>query len=399
MKLVNKLMGNGKNANANGGAGRKTANSANDLTSGALDTLGCVVRTMGEQSFALDDEANLEAFQETCEELACHVENGAAVSAMDIAQTQDGSRQWAQVRRFYIDRRTNEKEYVTNRLGDYRGIVEDLVQGLKHVGERDQDTEDAVRENLTVVENAVDNGALPEIKAAVSKTIDNVTETFARQKEDYEKKINELNDRMSNLREDLVQAQEKMQRDSLTDTYNRGAFDSAITRSLNMHFILNQPVTLAMIDLDNFKSINDTYGHGAGDEVLRAVGESLARSFIRKSDLVARYGGDEFAVILSDTTANNALPAIKRFMQYMESVRIPYAGEDVKVSCSVGYTEIHDDDSVDSLVHRADKALYASKAAGRNCYHYMDPDSAEAHADINAAANDVATMKVASADA
>ena len=157
-----------------------------------------------------------------------------------------------------------------------------------------------------------------------------------------------------------------MKRDALTDAYNRGAFDLAISQSLNMHFILNQPVTLLMIDIDKFKYINDTFGHAAGDEVLRGIGEALARSFIRKGDIVARYGGDEFAVILNDTTAGNCENIVERFLSAVQDVQVPYAPEDTRITCSIGYTEIHSDDTVESLINRADKALYAAKKNGRN---------------------------------
>ena len=171
---------------------------------------------------------------------------------------------------------------------------------------------------------------------------------------------------MSSLRQDLVAAHEEMKRDALTDAYNRGAFDSAIGQSLNMHFILNQPVTLLLIDIDNFKHINDTFGHAAGDEVLRGIGEALARSFIRKSDIVARYGGDEFAVILNDTTAKNCENIVDRFLSAVRNVQVPYAPEDTRITCSIGYTEVHTDDTVESLINRADKALYAAKKNGRD---------------------------------
>ncbi|MDJ0939372.1 MAG: GGDEF domain-containing protein, partial [Woeseiaceae bacterium] len=319
----------------------------------------------------LEKDIDPTVFPDMCKEFSCHVENGAGVPSFDIPQSADGSREWAQVRRFFADRRKAEKTFVTERLHDYRGVVEDLVSGLRVIGERDQSTEHSVKASLNMIEDAVGTGVLPEIRKALSQTISQVTQTFAEQKAQYEQQLAELNDRMSNLRQDLVAAREEMKRDALTDAYNRGAFDAGIAQSLNMHFILNQPVTLVMIDLDNFKSINDTYGHAAGDEVLRSVGESLARAFIRKSDLVARYGGDEFAVILNDTSAENATNVIERFLKYVQDVRIPYASEDTVVSCSAGYTEIHESDTVETLVHRADRALYQAKAAGRNAARYL----------------------------
>ena len=372
MSLVSKIFGNG----ARSDAAEKAPVSRPDLTDGALDTLSMVIRVMGDEAFPLEKDIDPLVFPEMCREFSCHVENGAAVPSFDIPASGDGSREWAQVRRFFADRRKAEKEFVTERMHDYRGVVEDLVAGLRTIGERDQVTESDVKACLDSIKDAVGTGVLPEIKAALSQTVNKVNETFAEQKRQYEKQLAELNDRMSNLRQDLVAAREEMKRDALTDAYNRGAFDTAIAQSLNMHFILNQPVTLILVDLDHFKDINDTFGHAAGDEVLRAVSECLERSFIRKSDLVARYGGDEFAVILNDTTATNAGQVVDRFLKLVDEVRVPYAPDDTRISCSAGYTEIHVDDTVESLIQRADRGLYKAKKAGRNraCF---EPPAAE----------------------
>ncbi|MDX1515262.1 MAG: GGDEF domain-containing protein [Woeseiaceae bacterium] len=339
---------------------------ASDLTDGALDTLSTVLRVMGDESFPLENDIDAAVFPTVCREFSCHVENGAAVPSHDIPPSDSGARQWAHVRRFFADRRKAEKAFVTGRLQDYRGVVEDLVAGLRSIGERDQVTESDVRECLEQIEDAVSTGVLPEIREALTRTVQRVNDTFAEQKRQYEAQLAELNDRMSNLRQDLVAAREEMKRDALTDAYNRGAFDAAIAQSLNMHFILNQPVTLILIDLDNFKTINDSCGHAAGDEVLRSVGECLARSFIRKNDFVARYGGDEFAVILNDTSADNAHQVVNRFIAGIEDVKVPYADGERSVTCSAGYTEIHASDTIESLIQRADRGLYKAKGAGRN---------------------------------
>jgi len=363
MRLMTRLMG----AATGGGEDASDQPAAFDaVTDGALDTLGSVIRVMGDESFPLEYEADTAIFGEVCSQFAGHVENGAAVPAFDIAQSPDGAREWTQVRRFFTDRRHAEKTFVTERLYNYRGVVEDLVAGLREIGQRDQATEGRIRESLNAVESAVGTGALPEIKKAIARTIRQVTDTFAEQKKNYEAQLGELNRRMSSLRQDLVAAREEMKRDALTDAYNRVGFDQAIEQSLNMHFILNQPVTLVMIDLDNFKQVNDRYGHAAGDEVLRALGECLARAFIRKGDMVARYGGDEFAVILNDTSAENSARLIERFLHSANEIRVSGAEAAAPVSCSAGYTQIHASDTVSSLIERADRALYQAKAAGRN---------------------------------
>lgn len=363
MSLVSKLLGSGGSAPKGPGT---TEGSSSSLADGALDTLSTVLKVMGDESFPLESDIDESIFPTMCREFSCHVENGAGVPSFDIPQSLDGARQWGHVRRFFADRRKAEKRFVIERLSDYRGVVEDLVSGLRVIGERDQTTEDSVKQSLNRIEDAVSTGVLPEIRKALEQTVRKVNDTFAEQKRQYEARLSELNDRMSSLRQDLVAAHEEMKRDALTDAYNRGAFDAAIKQTVNMRFILGQPATLVMIDLDKFKDINDSFGHAAGDDVLRAVGECLARAFIRKSDIVARYGGDEFAVILNDTTAENARQVVDRFLAQMDDVRVPYADGETRVSCSAGYTEVHDSDSVESLIIRADRALYKAKAAGRN---------------------------------
>ena len=363
MRLVTKIIGN-KSGDGDDSEGSKRG--YDTLADGALDTLGTLLRVLGEESFTLDSEPDATAFRAECEQFARHVENGAAVPAFEITQSPDGTREWSRVRRFFADRRRAERSFVAEKLGSYRDVVEDLLIGLRQIGDRDLDTESQVQEALLSVEEAVSRGRIDDIKTALTKTVEQVTETFARQKQAYEDQLGELNDRLSNLRQDLTAAREEMQRDALTDAYNRGAFDKAIEQSRNLHLVLNQPVTLVMIDLDNFKQVNDTHGHAAGDKVLRAVSECLARAFIRRGDLVARYGGDEFAVILNDTSAGHSTRLIERFLQQVSEIEISSGASFVPVSCSAGYTEIHQDDTVESLIERADRALYDAKAGGRN---------------------------------
>ncbi len=361
MDLVSKILGSRSSSPE-----KKTTVTIDSIADGALDTLGSVIRVMGDESFPLEKDIDPAVFPAICSEFARHVENGAAVPSFDIPQSADGSREWGRVRRFFADRRHAEKSFVTERLQDYRGVVDDLVKGLRDIGHRDQSTETSILKSLNSIEDAVATGVLPRIKSALTQTVSQINETFAEQKKEYEQQLHELNERMSSLRQDLVAAREEMKRDALTDAYNRGAFDAAITQSLNMHFILQQPVTLVMVDVDNFKQINDNYGHSAGDEVLRAVGDCLARSFIRKSDFVARYGGDEFAIILTDTPAQFCGKLMHRFLEHARQIRVPSAPGETLVTCSAGYTEIADADTVETLLKRADKALYRAKADGRD---------------------------------
>lgn len=370
MSLVSKLTGQQRDKEAHG---HSQPHDARELADGALDTLGAIIRVMGEESFPIDHDEASNSFLLDCAEFVRHIENGAAVPNHGIRRSRSGSRNWSQLQRFFVDRRRSENAFVTSRLGDYRDIVDELIGGLREIGERDQVTQTSVMESLASIESALNKGVIPEIRDRLKATIHEVNEVFAQQKRDYEARIDELNKRMSGLSQDLIAAREEMKRDSLTDAYNRGAFDSGIEQSVNLHFMSNQPVTLILIDLDNFKSINDTYGHTTGDEVLRSVSECLNRTFVRKGDLVARFGGDEFAVILNDTSAKHSTVLIKRFMKLVRQIDIPGIDAGERLTCSAGFTEIAAGDSVSSLLERADLALYRAKSDGRNLASFEAP--------------------------
>ncbi len=340
------------------------------LTDGALDTLSSVIRTMGTEAFPLDTDPDPAMFTAECAEFVRHIENGAAVPSFDIPQSEDGKREWPQLRAFFKDRRRAEKNYVIERIGNYREVVEELVASLRRIGERDKETESRVTQSLMQIERAVRSGEIQNIRSALRDTMESVTSTFEAQRQAYEEQLGELNERMTCLRQDLVAAREEMKRDPLTDAYNRGAFDSALDQSLNMHYVLQQPATLVLIDLDKFKEINDGRGHTVGDKVLQAIGECLARAFIRRNDFVARYGGDEFAVILSDTNHANAKRVIERFVESVSRLVIQADPEPVQLTCSVGYTELTAEDTAETAIARADVGLYAVKSRGGNGAEY-----------------------------
>jgi diguanylate cyclase (GGDEF)-like protein/PAS domain S-box-containing protein len=149
--------------------------------------------------------------------------------------------------------------------------------------------------------------------------------------------------------------------DSLTDLANRSLFGDQLARALAMRD--GRPVSLALIDLDDFKSVNDTLGHHAGDALLIAVAERLRRG-VRPQDLVARLGGDEFAVLLDGAGGANVEAIADRMLGILTEPLI-IDGHDLCVQASVGIAEAGPDDSVDLLMRHADLALYEAKGAGK----------------------------------
>jgi diguanylate cyclase len=119
-------------------------------------------------------------------------------------------------------------------------------------------------------------------------------------------------------------------------------------------------------DIDRFKSINDAYGHRAGDKVLRVIGQHLAQH-VRGTDFVARYGGEEFVMILVGTAAEQALVAADKIRMNIAKIGFHFRNKPVTVTASCGISMFRPDDTPDSVFDRADRALYRAKEAGRNC--------------------------------
>jgi diguanylate cyclase (GGDEF)-like protein len=128
-----------------------------------------------------------------------------------------------------------------------------------------------------------------------------------------------------------------------------------------------------MMDVDHFKAVNDTYGHGAGDQAL-AASTRYVMAHLRPYDKLFRYGGEEFLLSMPNTDATTGYEVVERVRQGLAALPIPYDGKaSLQITMSFGLVLLDPDVSVEQSIDRADKAMYAAKAAGRNCTRIWDP--------------------------
>jgi len=170
------------------------------------------------------------------------------------------------------------------------------------------------------------------------------------------------------LEQTLEHTQLLARTDSLTDLYNYRHFLEMASREFRASIRYQRLLTILMLDVDHFKRINDTFGHPAGDKVLVMVAQTTVAK-LRDVDLLARYGGDEFIILLPQTSAEQALPVAERILETVAALRIESDKGPLSVTLSIGIAEMSRepvDECVESIVQRADKALYLAKAEGRN---------------------------------
>jgi len=154
-------------------------------------------------------------------------------------------------------------------------------------------------------------------------------------------------------------------RDPLTGTGNRIAMDQTLEREVDMARRHTQPLSLLMLDIDHFKRINDSHGHAVGDEVLKAVADSI-KSQLRNVDMVFRFGGEEFLILLANTSREAAAMVGERLRYAAQAQDYFAAGTRIELTVSLGCATLLPGESVESLVRRADNALYVAKREGRN---------------------------------
>jgi two-component system chemotaxis family response regulator WspR len=174
--------------------------------------------------------------------------------------------------------------------------------------------------------------------------------------------------------QDLMESNLELQRltnvDGLTGLSNRRYFNEYIETEWRQAIRAKEPISLLMVDIDHFKQYNDTYGHLAGDEVLRTVAQTVMKSFRRPKDLAARFGGEEFVVILPQTAIGDLQMLADKVVSAVEALDLPHSastvGARVTISAGAATSIPRNGDSFFSLIEAADKALYEAKRTGRN---------------------------------
>ncbi len=337
----------------------------------ALDVLLTVIRLYGKHAFDTES-AEAREVEAACNDWATRLSLGAAREAgKDGAKKGSGAgaaRDWPGLLAFLREHRQSESEYVVRSLSNFREAVLCFSACLTKTLGEERATDGAIERRLDLLSRAVEVNDTSLIRSEAKQVVDLVRQSTAQRRKREAEQVWELGERLRELRQELSEARKRAELDPLTQLSNRAAFDSNLQHLASLGELLGEPPWLLICDLDNFKIINDTYGHPAGDEVLRQVSHALSRTFLRKQDFVCRYGGEEFAALLLDTTPAQMKLLVDRLMSAVRSLDIKHGSHLIRVTLSVGLTQLARGDTPASWLERADTALYRAKDAGRDRY-------------------------------
>ncbi|HLK40771.1 MAG TPA: GGDEF domain-containing protein [Polyangiaceae bacterium] len=334
----------------------------------ALDSVGALLHVLGKVSFDIGDQ-DADSIRRTFERWAQHVLVGAPLGERggEGPESSRGVRRdWGALRNFVASHRRREVAYVVKALTDLRKAAWAFIGAFARALGEDGQSDATVRAQLGRLEDAVRSNDTDALRREASSAIDLVGAAIEKRAERHRAQLGELASHIRNLSLELENAKKQGQMDAMTRIYNRACLDDYVARTSELCAVFTQPACLMMLDVDRFKQVNDVQGHAAGDEALKVVADRLVRLFPRRGDLVARFGGDEFAVVLRDVRLEDARMLAQRLVEAVRGSRFEHQGRQVVLSVSVGVAEWRMGDTSETWFARADAALYSAKQAGRD---------------------------------
>jgi diguanylate cyclase len=307
-------------------------------------------------AFSEDDQWLHNQLQATGESL------GGSVSADDVTRAKD-------VLCSVVDRQRELQKVITAAQFGIKAIMLEIVRQASSLVEdtagytdRMAQLGDRIRSSndLTSIKTVVDelDSFVRDMGSSVRRSHDGMSATNAR--------LVEAEQQIVELRRDLAQTSEKVRRDNLTGTLNRSGLEEIWSREIQVARTNATPLSIGLMDIDNFKLLNDQYGHVVGDEALVHL-TSVIRNALHGTDTMARYGGEEFVILLPDTDEDGARALMLRLQRELTKHFFMRGESHVLVTFSAGVTVVRlEQDTLVSAIERADSALYEAKHAGKN---------------------------------
>ncbi|MCC6244347.1 MAG: GGDEF domain-containing protein [Gemmatimonadaceae bacterium] len=356
-----------------GGAGQATAeaprasNDQSDVGLGlVLDALGGVLTALARYPLDLPDRPADESAQAIAKwqrhaTMGSPLEDAEEATSVGVIE-----RDWNGVVRAITDQRREEHRHVTGSINELRDALWSCVETVHNAVKVDQQTDVTTNDQMDKARNALKRLQPGSIKQEVLGAVTAIEGALQARREQQADQYTSLAVKLDRLGKQLEEARKESTTDALTGLGNRKMFDTMVARAIQMFSMARQPVVLLMIDMDKLKLVNDMYGHQAGDTAIATLGVALSKVFLRQSDVLCRYGGDEFAAILHNTDWKMAQTLARRLQDTLSQLPAPHPAMEFSIGASVGVAQLEPLEEVEEWKARADKALYKAKQSGRD---------------------------------
>jgi diguanylate cyclase len=255
------------------------------------------------------------------------------------------------------------------RDAEIKGLIDTLTTALDNLAGEAVSVNRQLTGHSARFHQLADVEDIRDLKRRISLEVNALNRFVSEKQEREEAYYSKLTRRIDVLQARLVETEEAASLDPLTQIANRGTFDRTLKKWLERRRQSDQTFVLVLLDIDNFKRVNDEYGHLVGDRVLLAAARMLA-SQVRPSDLVARYGGEEFAILMAGTSLRQAEPRVQDVLRSIAGSAYEFnrdgRAEQLSYTLSGGATESAAVDTPETIIKRADEGLYEAKHRGKN---------------------------------
>jgi diguanylate cyclase len=320
-----------------------------------------MLRACGEHAFDTHKHKG-DAIRKQAELWARHLLIGAAHPEHERSTGRD----FVGARQFIRSLRSNEGEFVRSALRDFRSMISSVFNNIERAVLADGEGDAKMKDQLARLRAAVQSSSLEQLRREVLAVSTDLSTLLGTREKRRNAELATLGGELRQLNQRLEETRRTAETDALTGVHNRRAFDAFLERVVEFDGVTGTPATLLMLDVDNFKALNDTHGHPVGDAALKSIGAALARTFLRKCDFVSRYGGEEFAVVIRDAAANEARRLSERARTALSAIQMADHPE-IELTVSVGAATLDHLEDKASWLKRADDALLEAKRAGKNC--------------------------------
>jgi diguanylate cyclase len=277
------------------------------------------------------------------------------------------------IRQFFSTYRVEEYSYIQRSAEEFKGIIWDFADQLGEDFQLEKAKETEIKSQLEELREAVESNAMEKLKTKSREFIDTYVQYQTQKDERRKKRLGSMTKSLQTMKKQLTEAQVSLKVDHMTQAYNRKSFEEQGQRYQQLYSLSKGSISMLMFDIDHFKKVNDTYGHDIGDHVIKECVRFLKESFKRDNDLVARLGGEEFAVILPDFDVQSAAKKVEHCLERIRKETIVHKDLSFKFTVSCGIAQLMENESFPDWIKRADMALYQSKNSGRNRYTVAAP--------------------------